>query len=199
MPALSSTIQLDAAFLQAKHRTGLDYESYLATDPAKAANWRKHEQHLHLNEAQQRLIGGFVREIKVLVSSGIWCGDCAVQCPMLVKIAQATSRPNLIDIRFVDRDEHADLSSQIMINGGWRVPTAIFMAEDYEPISILGDRTLTRYRAVASRQLGPSCPLPGAPVPADELNATLQEWLDEIERVHLLLRLSGRLREKHGD
>ena len=190
---------LDAAFLRAKHQSGLDYEAYLATDPAKAANWRKYEQQLHLSELQLKLVGGFTREIKVLVSSGIWCGDCAVQCPMLVKIAQATSKPNLIDIKIVDRDEHSDLSNQIMINGGLRVPTVIFMAEDFEPVSIIGDRTLTRYRAVAARQLGPSCPLPGAPVPQDELNATLQDWLDEIERVHLLLRLSARLRETHGD
>jgi len=75
----------------------------------------------------------------------------------------------------------------------------IFMAEDFEPVSILGDRTLTRYRALAAKQLGAACPLPGAPIPQDELNATLQDWLDEVERVHILLRLSGRLREKHGD
>jgi hypothetical protein len=29
--------------------------------------------------------------------------------------------------------------------------------------------------------------------------ATVQDWLDEIERVQLMLRLSGRLRQKHGD
>jgi len=34
---------------------------------------------------------------------------------------------------------------------------------------------------------------------ADELNATLQDWLNEFERVQLLLRLSTRLRQIHGD
>src|SRR5688572_27206422 len=199
MPTVTQQTHLDAAYLRSKHGAGQDYESYLASDPAKAANWRKQEQQLRLADEQRRLISGFTRHMKVLVVSGIWCGDCAVQCPMLVRIAHVTSEPDLIDIRFLDRDQHSDLSSQIMINAGHRVPTVIFMAEDFEPVSILGDRTLTRYRAVAARQLGPSCPLPGAPVPQDELNATLQDWLDEIERVHLLLRLSGRLREKHGD
>ena len=32
-----------------------------------------------------------------------------------------------------------------------------------------------------------------------EVHATLQDWMDEIERVHLILRLSARLRQKHGD
>jgi hypothetical protein len=79
------------------------------------------------------------------------------------------------------------------------VPVAIFMAEDFEPVSVFGDRTLARYRALAARQLGASCPVPGAHVDADELHATLQDWLNEFERVQLVLRLSTRLREKHGD
>jgi len=66
-------------------------------------------------------------------------------------------------------------------------------------VSAFGDRTLSRYRALAQRQLGPSCPLPGAPVPDDEIAATFQDWMDEIERVQLLCRLSTKLRTKHGD
>jgi len=196
MSSVAGIPWLDAAYLKSKHDAGLDYESYLATNPAKAPNWRKYESQVHLTDDQRRVVSSFTREIKVLVTSGIWCGDCAVQCPMLMKIAHASS---LIDLKFVDRDEHIDLSERIMINAGLRVPTAIFMAEDFELVSLLADRTLTRYRAIAARQLGPSCPLPGAPVPQDELNATLQEWLNEVERVHLLLRLSHRLREKYGD
>jgi hypothetical protein len=79
------------------------------------------------------------------------------------------------------------------------VPVVIFMAEDYHPVSVYGDRTLTRYRALAARRLGAACPLPGAPPADDELAATLQDWLDEFERIELLLRLSSRLRQKHGD
>ena len=103
------------------------------------------------------------------------------------------------DVKWLDRDEHPERAGQIRIHAGLRVPDRIFMAEDYEPVSIMGDRTLSRYRALAAKQLGAACPLPGAPVPTEELQATLQDWLDEFERVHLLLRLSGRLREKHGD
>jgi hypothetical protein len=52
---------------------------------------------------------------------------------------------------------------------------------------------------MAARQLGASCPLPGAPVPADEAASTMQGWIDEFERVQLMLRLSPRLRQVHGD
>ena len=187
---------MNATYLKSKHEAGLDYEAYLATDADKADNWRTIDSQITLSDSQRTLIEGFSRQMKVLVVSGIWCGDCVQQGPLLQLIAEANP---LIDQKWIDRDEHADLAEQIKINQGLRVPMAIFMAEDYEPVSIMGDRTLTRYRAIAAKQLGPSCPLPGAPVPTEELQSTLQDWLDEYERVHLLLRLSGRLRKKHGD
>jgi len=88
---------------------------------------------------------------------------------------------------------------RLRINGGVRVPVVLLLAEDFELASIAGDRTLSRYRALARRQLGDACTLPGAPVAEDELAATLADWLAEIERVQWMLRLSGRLRERHGD
>ena len=178
------------------HDAGLDYPAYLATDEEKAARWREFAEGVSLTDDQRRLIESFSCDMKVLVISGIWCGDCVQQGPLLQAIADASA---CIDLKWVDRDEHADLAERVMINQGLRVPVALFLAEDYEPVSIYGDRTLTRYRAMAAKQLGPSCPLPGAPVPPDEVTETLQDWLDEFERVQLLLRLSGRLRQKHGD
>ena len=183
-------------YLKSKHDAGLDYESYLATDPQKAANWKMIYEQVTLSDEQRRLIEGFSRTMPVLCVSGIWCGDCVQQGPLVARIAEASP---CVDLKWLDRDEHSDLAEQIKINAGLRVPALIFMAEDYEPVSIMGDRTLSRYRALAAKQLGAACPLPGAPVPTEELQATLQDWLDEFERVHLLLRLSGRLREKHGD
>jgi thiol-disulfide isomerase/thioredoxin len=187
---------LSAAFLREKFGRALPWEPYLATDARKAAPWRAVYERIHLDPQQRTLIEGFTRQVNLLCVSGIWCGDCVQQGPLFQRIAEGNPR---LDLRFVDRDEHPDLADRVMINAGRRVPTVIFMAEDFEPVAILGDRTLSRYRAVAARQLGPACPLPGAAVPAEELHATLQEWLDEVERVHLLLRLSARLRQKHGD
>jgi thiol-disulfide isomerase/thioredoxin len=185
-------------FLVAKFEAGLTFESYVATGrPEQQAAWRRIYDQARLSDVQRRLVQGFVREMNVLVVSGIWCGDCVQQCPLLQRIAEAG--PAKIHLRFVDRDQHDDLAAQLCINAGQRVPVVLFLAEDFEFISVLGDRTLARYRALAARQLGPSCPLPGAPVPDDELAATLQDWLNEFERVHWLLRLSARLRQKHGD
>ncbi|MHC4911098.1 MAG: thioredoxin family protein [Planctomycetota bacterium] len=187
---------MNAAFLAQKHAAGLSYADYLATDAEKGERWREFHDRTGLTDEQRSLIGSWTRDMKVLVVSGIWCGDCVQQGPLLQHIADANEH---IDLRWVDRDEHADLAKALQINAGLRVPVAIFMAEDHEPVSVMGDRTLTRYRALAAKNLGASCPLPGAPIPEEEWRGTLQDWLDEFERVQLLLRLSGRLRQKHGD
>lgn len=194
---MTHTSTLNAQFLQSKAAAALDWSAYLATDPAKADAWAKVYEQTRLSDDQQKLIAGFTRQMHMLILTGIWCGDCAQQCPLLQRIAEAN--PGCLHLHWLDRDEHSDLMDLATINAGARVPVVILAAEDFEPVAVRGDRTLTRYRAIAAKQLGASCPLPGAPVPQDELDATLQDWLDEIERVHLLLRLSGRLRQTHGD
>lgn len=189
---------MDAKYLQSKHAAGKPYDAYVATGkPEQQANWKRVYDQATLTGAQQQLVGSFVRKINVIGLSGVWCGDCVQQCPLIQRIADGNR--DKIDLRWVDRDEHADLQDKLTINAGKRVPVLVFCAEDYEFVSWYGDRTLSRYRAIAQRQLGPSCPLPGAPVDADEMAATLQDWLNEFERVHILLRLSGRLRQKYND
>ena len=182
--------------LQAWHTQGLSYEDYLAQTPEKSNPWRENEAECDLSEAQHALLDSFIREMKVIVISGVWCGDCSSQGPMLQAIANGSSK---IDLKWLDKDNAIELSGHVKINAGNRVPTVLFMAEDFEPVSVFGDRTLARYRAIASRQLGASCDLPGARIQNDAFNETLQEWLDEFERVQLLLRLSARLRQKHSD
>lgn len=189
---------MDKHYFQSKHEAGSHFETYINSGkPGHRDDWQRVYDQAQLTEAQRNLVASFVRRVNIIALSGTWCGDCVQQGPLIQRIAEANSKS--IDLRWLDRDEHKDLQEKVRINGGDRVPVLIFCAEDYEPVGWYGDRTLARYRAIAARQLGASCALPGAPVDAQEMAATIQDWLDEIERVHLLLRLSGRLRQLHGD
>jgi len=192
---------LTPTHLKATFDAALPYEAYFATGtPDQQERWGEFERlaraHAALNTAQRSLVGDFTRKINLLVISGMWCGDCAQQCPLLAIIADHTP---MLDLRFVDRDQAKALSDTVKIAGGNRVPTALFMNEDFEFAALYGDKSLSRLRAQAAKALGASCPLPGADVPHDEIAATLADWLAEVERVHLLLRLSSKLRQRHGD
>ncbi|MEE9212504.1 MAG: thioredoxin family protein [Phycisphaeraceae bacterium] len=189
---------MNADYLKAKHQAGLTYDRYVATGkPEQRENWQKIYHQAQLGDGQRKLVESFTRKINVIALSGIWCGDCVQQCPLIQRIAEVN--PDSIDLRWLDRDEHKDLQERVAINAGHRVPVVLFCAEDYELVAWYGDRTLSRYRALAERQLGPGCPFPGAAVPDDELAATLRDWVEQFERAHLLLRLSTRLRQKHND
>lgn len=189
---------MEASFLAQQFFTALPYDAYVRTGTEEQQRrWKQVYDVAAITEAQRSLLTTFTRQMNVLVISGIWCGDCVQQCPLLEKIALANSRR--IQVRFVDRDQHKDLSSQLRINGGDRVPVILFLAEDHELCAMYGERTLSRYRALARRQLGPSCEIAIAPPDQDELAAGLQDWLNEFERIQLMLRISPRLRQKHAD
>ncbi|MAT81614.1 MAG: thiol reductase thioredoxin [Phycisphaerae bacterium] len=187
---------LRAIDLKQAFDAALDWNAYLSTDEEKAEPWRSLREDITLSEDQTRLLGGFSRAMPVLMISGIWCGDCVRQGPILQAIAEASPS---IELRFIDRDASEDLMDALCINGGRRVPMVVFTAEDFEPVSVAGDRTLNYYRHMAAARLGAHCPVPGAPTDAGMIKLTTQDWIDEFERVHLLLRLSGRLRQRHGD
>ncbi len=182
------------------------YAAYVASGKDhERAGWNAFDARVKLSGEQTALLKSFTRRVNILVISGTWCGDCVQQCPMLAHFERAhpadRTSPDApgIDLRFIDRDEFAAFAVPFKVCGGQRVPVAIFLNEDFEFVALAGDKTLSRFRAIAARSLGANCPLPGAPVPADEIAATTQDWLNEVERVALLLRLSGRLRQKHED
>ncbi|HZL35144.1 MAG TPA: thioredoxin family protein [Tepidisphaeraceae bacterium] len=189
---------LTPEYLSQHFSTALPYAQYvLSGTDEQRRRWSQVHDLTELSAPQKQLVSGFARDMKVLVISGIWCGDCVQQCPLLERIAQANA--SRIELRFADRDTHRELTDQLHINGGDRVPVAIFMAEDFQFCQSFGDRTLSRYRAMALKQLGASCPIGIAPPDRDELIQTLADWLAEFERIQLMLRLSARLRQKHGD
>lgn len=189
---------LSTELLRGAFEDGLTFERYVATGTApEQKNWNASRSRVRLTAAQQALVAGFTRRMNAVCISGLWCGDCVQQCPMFDAIAAAN--PDRIQLRFIDRDAHPEVSRSVRICGGGRVPVLLLLNEDFEFVSLTGDRSLSRYRALAERSLGPACPMPGAALPPDDVAATLSDWLGEFERVSLLLRLSPKLRSRHSD
>jgi hypothetical protein len=94
---------------------------------------------------------------------------------------------------------NAESTEELRINGGSRVPLVRFYSEDGLWGFTVGDRTLNRYRALALKRLWPGCPTGILPPEKDEVETTLSDWLNEIERVQWMLRLTPRPREKYQD
>ncbi len=179
----------------AKFEKGLSYAEFLDryANPDQKNRWAGLHEKVKLSESQTGLLKSFIREMKVLVVAGAWCGDCVNQCPIFDHFAQANEK---IRIRYFDRDVDSDLATVLATCGGQRVPTVLFLSEDNYVCGRFGDRTLSKYRQMASTLTGTAC---ATGFGDTLLNTVTQEWLDEFERIQWMLRTSGRLRELHGD
>ena len=182
-----------------KFENGLTYRKFLdkyGTDEHKR-RWDAFSAKVSLIDAQKELLHSFTRQMKVLVLAGTWCGDCVNQCPIWEHFAD--ENPDNIWIRYFDRDDNPDLAEELMMCGGNRVPALLFLSADGYPCGRFGDRTLAKYRDMAANQLGAACPTGLIPPDRSLTQQVVQDWLNEFERIQLMLRTSGRLRELHGD
>jgi hypothetical protein len=181
-----------------RYQAGLPYADFVAryANDGQKQRWRQVHEQVALTPDQRELLQSFRRQMPVMCLAGAWCGDCINQCPIWEHFA--ASAP-VIQIRYLDRDDHADVQRELQINGGNRVPVVVFFSEDGLEVARYGERTLSKYRQMIRDQVGDSCPT-GIAIPGDSLlTQVTQDWLSEFERVQWLLRLSPRLRQRHGD
>lgn len=175
----------------------LTYTEFLDryASPAQKQNWEATYNSVTLVDDQKTLLSSFVRDQKVLVLSGAWCGDCATQCPIFERFAQATDK---LHVRYLDRDDAPEFAEAMLTCGGKRVPGVLFLSEDDMVCGRYGDKTLAKYRSLIEQDAATTCSI-GFNEPTDLQNAVVAEWLEQFERIQWMLRLSGRLRQKHGD
>lgn len=182
----------------AKFAQGLKYQDFLKKygTSEQQQKWANFHKTVSLTGPQRELLAGFQRDIKVLVLAGTWCGDCVNQCPIFEHFAAASPR---LEIRYFDRDDNPDMQPHLSVCGGARVPVVAFLSEDFQQTGFYGDRTLSKYRSMAATLSGAACPSGLVGDSPALVAAVVQDWLDEFERVHLILRTSARLRKIHND
>ncbi|HKB01221.1 MAG TPA: thioredoxin family protein [Gemmataceae bacterium] len=177
---------------------GLAMDHFLSKygNSAHRARWKETFDAVRLTDAQTQLLKSFTRETNVLVLAEAWCDDCASQCPIFDRFAAVAP---ILKIRYLDSAEHADVQQELSVNGGKRIPVAVFFSEDGYEVQRYGDRTLSKYRQMVRDLGGESCPTGIGTSDDPLLSQVTQDWLNEFERVQWLLRLSSRLRQKHRD
>jgi len=178
-----------------------DFESHLACDADKAKRWRRIYDKAELTDAQRDRLATFIRPIRLLTMSGIWCGDCVAQVPLIQRIAEG--RADLLEHRVIAVEATDDaFKERFAINGGHRVPVLFVLSEDFYRALAWGDRTLSRYRLLADvkRAMRPGATREDYYQQVGRrslfrrvIRQTTNELLDEIERVQLLFQVSPRL------
>src|SRR5690242_996159 len=100
-----------------KYQQGVPYADFIAryANDGQKVRWQQSHEQARLTPAQRELLGTFTREMPVLCLAGAWCGDCINQCPAFERFAEAAPA---IRVRYLDRDDHADVQRTLQINGG---------------------------------------------------------------------------------
>lgn len=180
-----------------KFQAGLPLDQFLSQHGTAADRdrWTRCRDAVQLTEEQRKLLAAFRRETNILMLAGAWCGDCAMNCPIFEQFAAAAP---VLKIRYLDRDVHSDVQAELKINGGNRVPVVVFFSEDGHEVARYGERTLASYRKMIAQLGGDACSS-GIATSHSTLADITADWLREVERVQWMLRLSPRLRTKHGD
>jgi thiol-disulfide isomerase/thioredoxin len=185
-----------ADFWKKHYDMALPYEEYLKTDPEKAKRWIDFEPRApNLSEDQIKRIQGYDRVINILIYSGIWCGDCVRQVPIIKKIAEAVGEK--VNFKLIERETSPELMEELRIVGATRVPRIVFLTEDFWEIHRVGDRSLPVYRAKAVREIGMN--YDGGMLTPKALEEETEAWVMEFERVLLMVRLSPPLRNRYND
>jgi len=173
------------------------YEKYLSTGTERQQEkWSAHREAVVLSDRQRELLTSFNRSMRVLVVTGIWCGDCARQCPIVAAIGDAS---RVLDVRFLDNQAIPEVRDELRIHGASRVPVAVTLSEDFFEVGRSGDRTLSVYRRKFRNEVGAACDVGLVTPDRTESALEVSEWVDHFERQQLLLRVSPFLRARHGD
>ena len=161
-----------------KWPAALPYGDFLAKygTAVHQSRWKQTFDRITLTPAQRELLAAFRRPTNVLCLAGAWCGDCSGQCPIFERFAEVAP---VLRVRYLDRDAHAEVQHELKINGGDRVPVAVFFSEDGFEVTRFGERTLSKYRQMVQALDGASCP---TGVAAGGEASVVQDWLDEWDR-----------------
>ncbi|TDL30599.1 thioredoxin family protein [Jeotgalibacillus sp. S-D1] len=116
---------------------GLTIEEYISQMTFHKDNMEHVLQEFNLPDDQAFFDQLASRNLRVIVITEDWCGDAMMNNPVLIALGKAAN----LDIRFILRDEHADLMDQYLTNGTARsIPIFIFINDLGEEVAKWGPR-----------------------------------------------------------
>jgi hypothetical protein len=115
--------------------------------------------------------------------------------PIIRKIVEAAGEK--INIRLIERETSPELMEELRMLGATRVPRVVFLTEDFWEIDRAGDRLLPVYRAKAAREIGMN--FDAGVMSPKALLEEIEAWVNELERILLMTRLSPILRHRYND
>ncbi|TYP58507.1 thioredoxin family protein [Thermosediminibacter litoriperuensis] len=114
------------------YEKGIKYSEFLEkADQKYRREFEKCYEDIKLSEKTLERIEKIAKKVRVLVFAEPWCPDCIVSLPVLVKITEING---LIDFTILPREGYEDFLENYKYEGKPRIPTFIFMNEEFEEL-----------------------------------------------------------------
>jgi hypothetical protein len=115
------------------------------------------------------------REWRGIVLTADWCGDAALNVPILQRMAEESH----IELRYLIRDENLELMDQYLTNGKSRsIPIFIFINQDGKEAMVWGPRAAHVEDYITNLRAG--LPVPDAPDFQEKQQAVFREFKQKI-------------------
>ncbi|RID84305.1 thioredoxin family protein [Peribacillus asahii] len=117
---------------------GQTFEQYRTSMQVNQAEVTAVYEQVQLNDEDQRFLTDLrQRNWRGIVLTADWCGDAALNVPIIQRMAEVSD----IELRFLIRDENLELMNQYLTNGTSRsIPIFIFIDKEGNEVRVWGPR-----------------------------------------------------------
>ena len=117
---------------------GQTFEQYRTSMEVNQAEVTAVYEQVQLNDEDQRFLTDLrQRNWRGIVLTADWCGDAALNVPIIQRMAEGSD----IELRFLIRDENLELMNQYLTNGTSRsIPIFIFIDKEGNEVRVWGPR-----------------------------------------------------------
>ncbi|MFB5285012.1 thioredoxin family protein [Peribacillus sp. Hz7] len=117
---------------------GQTFEQYRTSMQVNQAEVTAVYEQVQLNDEDQRFLTDLhQRNWRGIVLTADWCGDAALNVPIIQRMAEVSD----IELRFLIRDENLELMNQYLTNGTSRsIPIFVFIDQEGKEVRVWGPR-----------------------------------------------------------
>ena len=139
-----------------------------------------------IEDEVRAVVQGLKRKQVWLVITEAWCGDAAQVIPVIEAIA---SESDLIQIKYVLRDEHTELIDLFLTNGGRSIPKILLLDTEIDEVyASWGPRPSELQGVINANKASDN------PKPYSELSVDVQRWYAKDKTISIQKEFSSVIR-----
>lgn len=112
-------------------------EGYVSYTKLNWSRWKRAEKNDTVLAGTQESLNDVYEPLTLIILTEAWCGDASQAMPIIEKVVKASDK---LRAKIILRDEHDELMSNYLTNGGKAIPKVLIVNKNNEVVSTWGPR-----------------------------------------------------------